>query len=142
MTRGTGRAQIIRAAVESTAYQCWDVVEAMRADSGQPIASLRADGGASADDFLMQFQADLLECRVERPTCIETPALGAASLAALALGWQTSETLAGRPAASVFTPNMPKTQRTLCSPDGAKPFRVQHTGNRELRRPTPASKTA
>ena len=111
MTCGTGRAQIIRAAVESIAYQCRDVVDAMRLESGQPIASLRADGGASACDFLMQFQADLLECRVERPTCIETTALGAASLAALALGWQTPETLAGRTAASVFTPSMPETQR-------------------------------
>lgn len=111
MTRGTGRAQIIRAAEEAIAYQSRDVVEAMRADVGLDVTTLRVDGGASADDFLMQFQADMLGCRVERPACMETTALGAAALAALALGWHTLESLAARPAAKRFEPDMPAIQR-------------------------------
>ena len=106
LTRGAGRAQIVRAALESIAYQCRDVVEAMHADSGRPVAVLRADGGAAANDFLMQFQADVLGCPIERPACTESTALGAAALAALALGWQTPETLAARPAARTFVPAM------------------------------------
>ena len=111
LTRGTGRAQIIRAALEAIAYQCSDVVAAMQADDGRPLRLLRADGGASANNFLMQFQADLLDCRIERPACMETTAQGAAALAALALGWQTPATLAARPAERVFTPVLPAAQR-------------------------------
>jgi len=111
MTRGTGRRQIIRAAEEAIAYQCCDVVNAMRADSELDVSLLRVDGGASADPFLMQFQADLLDCRIERPACMETTALGAAALAAQALGWHTPETL-GSPLATVsFSPSMPVAQR-------------------------------
>jgi len=111
MTRGTGRAQIIRAAEEAIAYQSCDVVTAMQTDSGHPIARLRVDGGASSDDFLMQFQADMLACRIERSACMETTALGAAALAALALGWQTQESLAARPAGKIFVPSMPEESR-------------------------------
>jgi glycerol kinase len=111
MTRGTGRAQIIRAAEEAIAYQCCDVVAAMQKDSGHPLARLRVDGGASSDDFLMQFQADMLDCRIERPGCMESTALGAAALAALALGWQTEAALASRPAEKVFAPAMPEEKR-------------------------------
>ncbi len=111
LTRGTGRPQIIRAALESIAYQCGDVVAAMQADNGRPLALLRVDGGASANDFLMQFQADVLGCRIERPACMETTSLGAAALAALALGWQTPESLAARPADKVFLPAMPEDRR-------------------------------
>ncbi|NCA81598.1 MAG: glycerol kinase [Opitutae bacterium] len=106
LTRGTGRAQIVRAAEESIAYQCFDVVKAMQADSRHPISRLRVDGGAAADDFLMQFQADLLACPLDRPACMETTALGAAALAALALGWQTTGSLAARPAEKTFAPAM------------------------------------
>lgn len=106
LTRGTGRAQVIRAALESIAYQCGDVADAMQADRGRPLTVLRADGGAASNDFLMQFQADVLNCRIERPACMETTALGAAALAALALGWQTPQNLAARPAARTFTPAM------------------------------------
>jgi glycerol kinase len=106
MTRGTGRAHIIRAAEEAIAYQCCDVVAAMQADCGQRLRVLRVDGGASADDFLMQFQADLLGCRIDRPACMETTAQGAAALAALALGWQTQGSLSVRPAGRVFEPLM------------------------------------
>lgn len=111
MTRGTGRAQIVRAALESIAYQCRDVVAAMQADMARPLALLRVDGGAAANDFLMQFQADLLGCRIERPACRETTALGAAALAALALGWQTPARLAARPAETTFAPAMPDERR-------------------------------
>jgi glycerol kinase len=104
MTRGTGRRQIIRAAEEAIAYQCHDLVKAMQADAGQPLAVLRVDGGASADDFLMQFQADILGCGIARPACRETTAVGAAALAALALGWRTMEQLASRPADRRFLP--------------------------------------
>ena len=111
LTRGTSRAHIIRAAEEAIAYQCCDLVSAMQADSGQPISLLRADGGAASDDFLMQFQADMLSCRIDRPAGMETTALGAAALAALALGWQTLPQLATRPAQSTFLPSMPETTR-------------------------------
>ncbi len=104
LTRGTGRAQIVRAALESIAYQCADVAAAMAADGGRPLAVLRADGGAAANDFLMQFQADLLACPIERPACMETTAQGAAALAALDLGWHTPQTLAARPAEKTFVP--------------------------------------
>jgi len=106
LTRGTGRAQIIRAALESIAYQCVDVARAMQADSGRDIAALRVDGGASANDFLMQFQADVLDCPVERPACMESTALGAAALAALHLGWHSLDSLADRPIERTFTPAM------------------------------------
>ncbi len=112
MTRGTGRAQIIRAAEEAIAYQCCDVVAAMQADYGHPLVLLRVDGGAAGDDFLMQFQADALACRIERPAFMETTALGAAALAALAIGWQATEDLARRPAQRTFTPSMPEDTRT------------------------------
>ena len=111
MTRGTGRAQIIRAAEEAIAYQSCDVVAAMQADSGHPIARLRVDGGAAADDFLMQFQADMLARRIERPACMETTALGAAALAAISLGWQTQDRLAARPAGKIFEPAMSEESR-------------------------------
>ncbi|MGD9782492.1 MAG: glycerol kinase GlpK [Kiritimatiellia bacterium] len=111
MTRGTGRAQIIRAALESIAYQCADVVAAMQADDPRPLEFLRVDGGASANDFLMQFQADVLATRIERPACMESTALGAAALAALALGWHTPQSLAQRPPANVFVPAMANDQR-------------------------------
>ena len=111
LTRGTGRAQIVRAALEAIAYQCVDVVAAMQADGGRPLAVLRADGGAAANDFLMQFQADLLDCRIERPTCMETTARGAAALAALALGWQTPQSLTAHAAERTFAPAMPAARR-------------------------------
>ena len=78
LTRGAGRNHIIRAALESIALQSSDLVEAMHADTGLPIRSLRVDGGASANNFLMQFQADILGCEVLRPQVRETTALGAA----------------------------------------------------------------
>lgn len=89
LTRGCGKEHFIRATLESIAYQTADVLAAMEQDSGIRLKSLKVDGGASANDFLMQFQADILKTQVHRPECIETTALGAAYLAGLAVGyWQ------------------------------------------------------
>ena len=97
LTRGSGRAQIVRATLESIAYQTRDVVAAMSADSGLALETLRVDGGAVANDFLMQFQADVLGVPVERPAVTETTALGAAYLAGLAVGfWDSQEEIAGQ----------------------------------------------
>lgn len=87
LSRGTGRAHFVRAVVESLAYQTLDVLKAMEEDSGLDITELKVDGGASANDFLMQFQADILGGRILRPEVIETTALGAAYLAGLAVGY-------------------------------------------------------
>ena len=92
MSRGTTASHIARAAVESMAFQTMDVLKAMEADSGIDIAELRVDGGATANDFLMQFQSNLLGCKVIRPEIVETTALGAAYLAGLAVGyWHSIE---------------------------------------------------
>ncbi|MBI1895550.1 MAG: glycerol kinase GlpK, partial [Acidobacteria bacterium] len=94
MTLGTTRAHLVRAALESIAYQTRELVEAMEADSGKALAQLRVDGGASANDFLMQFQADILGRAIARPADVETTALGAAYLAGLATGvWKSVEEL-------------------------------------------------
>jgi glycerol kinase len=87
ITRGTTAAHIARAAVESMAYQSLDLMEAMRRDAGMPLAVLKVDGGASLNNLLMQFQADLVGIDVERPVVAETTALGAAYLAGLAVGY-------------------------------------------------------
>jgi len=87
MTRGSSNAHIARAALDSIAYQTYDVLKAMEADSGIHIKELRVDGGATVNNGLMQFQSDLLNCKVVRPTITETTALGAAYLAGLAVGY-------------------------------------------------------
>lgn len=87
ITRGTNKAHIARAALESIAYQTMDVLNAMQADAGTPITELRVDGGATGNDLLMQFQADLLNCKVIRPEVTEVTAIGAAYLAGLATGF-------------------------------------------------------
>ena len=94
LTRGTGRAHIARAALEAIAYQVRDVLEAMQRDSGVRLEALRVDGGASLNDLLMQFQADILGVPVERPVITETSALGAAYLAGLQTGVFNLETIA------------------------------------------------
>lgn len=97
LTRGTGANHIIRAALESIAYQTLDVLDAMQADSGIQLASLRVDGGAVANDFLMQYQADILNTEVLRPKVTEVTALGAAYLAGLAVGyWDSLDELANK----------------------------------------------
>ena len=87
VTRGTSKEQFIRATVESMAYQVLDLIEAMEQDSQIHLKELKVDGGACANDFLMQFQADLLNTQIVRPECIETTAIGAAYLAGLAVGY-------------------------------------------------------
>ena len=87
ITRGVNKYHIIRATLESIAYQVNDVLEAMKADSGIRLSSLKVDGGASANDFLMQTQADIINAPVNRPQCVETTAMGAAYLAGLAVGY-------------------------------------------------------
>lgn len=91
LTRGTGRAHIVRAAQESIAYQVRDLVDAMEKDTGLSLTALNADGGASRDGFLLQFQADILDKPVRRPVIRETTALGAAYLAGLAVGFWRDE---------------------------------------------------
>ena len=90
LTLGTSKAHIVRATLESIAYQIRELVQAMEADSGQELCELRVDGGASGNDFLMQFQADILGKRIVRPADVETTALGAAYLAGLATGYFSS----------------------------------------------------
>jgi glycerol kinase len=97
LTRGATRNHIIRATLESIAYQTRDVLEVMRTDSGIELKELRVDGGACANNFLMQFQADILGVPVERPEIIETTAMGAAYLAGLAVGfWKDQSMIAER----------------------------------------------
>lgn len=87
ITRGCQKEHFVRAVLESIAYQSMDVLKAMEKDAGIPLSELKVDGGASANDFLMQFEADILNTEVRRPECIETTALGAAYLAGLATGY-------------------------------------------------------
>ena len=93
LTRGTSKAHLIRATLESLAYQSRDVLDAMEKDSGIQLSALKVDGGASANSLLMQFQADILDVPVKRPKVIETTALGAAYLAGLAVGFYEKEAL-------------------------------------------------
>jgi glycerol kinase len=113
LTRGTTRAHLTRAALEAIAYQSRDVLEAMAADAGCAVAALKVDGGAVANDFLCQFQADILGADVVRPAVIETTALGAAYLAGLGAGlWPSLGTIAARHAVErTFHPAMDRVTR-------------------------------
>lgn len=113
LTRGVNRAHIVRATLESIAYQTLDVLEVMQEDSGIRLNTLKADGGASNNDFLMQFQADIANVPVMRPACVETTALGAAYLAGLAVGfWQgTKELVSNAQVDRVFQPAMDENKR-------------------------------
>jgi glycerol kinase len=113
LTRGATRAHLVRAALESIAYQSRDLVETMRRESGVRIRELRVDGGASLNAFLMQFQADLLGIRISRPGLVETTALGAALLAGIGAGWwkRASDLSAVRGARRVFRPRMSRAGR-------------------------------
>lgn len=113
LTRGANRNHIIRAALESIAYQSRDVLDAMQKDSGIRLASLKVDGGAVANDFLMQFQSDIMGTTVVRPKLIETTALGAAFLAGLAVGfWKSTAELSDKFSIDrEFEPSLPAEQR-------------------------------
>jgi len=113
LTRGATRAHLVRAALESIAFQSRDLVEAMRRESGTKVRELRVDGGASLNGFLMQFQADLLGIPIRRPGLVETTALGAALLAGIGAGWWkgASDLQAVRGSGRVFRPRMSRTER-------------------------------
>ena len=108
VTRGTGRAHFVRAALEAIAYQTYDVLKAMEKDVGICLGRLKVDGGAAANSLLMQFQSDILNVCVEKPACLETTALGAAYLAGLAVGyWDSREEIAANwTLARSFAPSM------------------------------------
>jgi Glycerol kinase len=113
ITRGVNKYHIIRATLESLAYQVSDVLTAMKADSGISLASLKVDGGASANNFLMQTQADIINAPVKRPQCVETTAMGAAYLAGLAVGyWGSKEDVIKNWAIDrTFEPSIPEEER-------------------------------
>lgn len=113
LSRGVNKYHIIRATLESIGYQVNDVLHAMKADSGIDLATLKVDGGASANDFLMQFQSDIINAPVKRPSCVETTAMGAAYLAGLAVGyWNSKEDVIKNWAIDkVFSPIMGEDQR-------------------------------
>ncbi len=113
ITRGVNKYHIIRATLESLAYQTNDVLQAMKADSGIDLAVLKVDGGASANNFLMQVQADIINAPVERPKCVETTAMGAAYLAGLAVGyWKSKEDVINNWAIDkVFMPGISEEER-------------------------------
>ena len=108
MTRGTNRAHIARAVLESIAFQMTDLLEAMNSDSNIRLSELRVDGGASVSDIMMQIQSDLIRTPVNRPKMVETTALGAALLAGLAVGYwkDTKEISELRECDKVFIPKM------------------------------------
>ncbi len=122
ITRGTTKAHIIRAAVESMAFQSMELLESLQEESGVPIDRLRVDGGACANDFLMQFQSDICGVKIERPVIRETTALGAAYLAGLATGFwgSLSEIREGRQIETVFEPDMSEEERAQLSADWKK----------------------
>jgi glycerol kinase len=112
ITRGTNRAHLVRAALEAMAFSSADLLRAMVADAGLSLAVLRVDGGATANDWLMQFQADVLDVPVERPDNVETTALGAAGLAGIALGvWPSVENFLSARRFQRFTPAMSREER-------------------------------
>ena len=113
LTRGTGRSHIVRAALEAIAYQTNDVLQAMAEDAGQTVTELKVDGGACRNDFLMQFQANIINCVVKRPAITETTALGVAYLAGLAVNyWSSKEEIAQRwHAQQQFAPQMEQAVR-------------------------------
>ena len=113
ITRGCEKEHFIRATLESLAYQTYDVIRAMEKDAGVNLTSLKVDGGASANEFIMQFQADVIGAEVHRPKCIETTALGAAYLAGLSVGyWKDEEEIRSNWALGhTYMPAMPEAIR-------------------------------
>ncbi len=113
ITRGTNKNHIIRATLESIALQVCDVIDAMKADAGIDVSALKVDGGASANNFLMQFQADMINAPVRRPACVESTAIGAAYLAGLAVGYWSSkdDVVENQKIDRVFEPDMSEEDR-------------------------------
>ena len=133
LTRGVNKCHIIRASLESLAYQVHDVIEAMKADSGMEINSLRVDGGASANNFLMQAQADMIQVPVKRPVCVETTAMGAAYLAGLAVGYWNSkeEIMENWSVDRTFTPAITEEERDKKSKGWKKAVKCAYGWARE-----------
>ena len=133
LTRGTGRAHLARAALESMAYGTAEVLRAMEADSGVRTEELRVDGGAALNDWLMQFQSDILGVPVRRPAMVETTALGAAGLAGVSTGvWSSGESFAGAVAESrSFSPSMPAQRREELEAGWARAIRAAVAWARE-----------
>ena len=115
LTRGSNKNHIIRAALESIAYQTNDLINAMKSDSNMAITSVKADGGAAANNFLMQFQADISASSITRPSCPEATALGAAFLAGIAVGfWKDEKEISSIKVKSLeFYPSISNKERTL-----------------------------
>ena len=113
LTRDCTKAHLVRAMLESIAYQTYDLMSAMELESGVSVSSLKVDGGAAVNDFLLQFQSDLLNTSVLRPDCVEITALGAAYLAGLGIGWweSTEEICENRRAVQQFSPQMSAKER-------------------------------
>lgn len=113
LTRGANKYHIVRAALESLAYQTNDLIKAMIQDSGTKVSSLKVDGGASSNNFLMQFQSDIINIEVKRPACVETTALGAAYLAGIAVGyWKNKgDIIENWDLSNVFKPNIKNSYR-------------------------------
>ncbi|MCI9439713.1 MAG: glycerol kinase GlpK [Ruminococcus sp.] len=128
LTRGVNKYHIVRATLESLVYQVNDVLEAMKADSGMDLAALKVDGGASANDFLMQVQADISDAPVNRPRCVETTAMGAAYLAGLAVGyWKDKEEVKKNWAIDkVFTPAIEQEKRKQMLEGWRKAVKCSH----------------
>ena len=114
LTRATTRENFINATVESIAYQSKDVMEVMKEDANLEINSLAVDGGASSNNYLMKFQSNILNCKIVRPRCLETTALGAAYLAGLAVGfWNSIDDLTKlHKVEQIFMPDMAEDERT------------------------------
>ena len=135
LTRGTTAGHIARAALEGIAFQVADVLEVMREDSGIPVHELRVDGGASANNLLLQFQADLLQVPVVRPKVAETTALGAAYLAGLAVGFWKDRGEVAKPG-SRTAPSSPRRAQTrwrIAAAAGPRPLTALATGSSERR---------
>ena len=113
LTRGVNRAHIARSVLEAITYQMTDLLEAMKSDSGIEFTELRVDGGASVSDIMLQIQADMIRCEVNRPANVETTALGAAYLAGLAVGmWESKEEIQkNRKVEKTFNPVMDESRR-------------------------------
>ena len=112
LTRDTGKSHLVKATLESLAYQTYDLVNAMQEDSRIALTSLKVDGGASANNLLMQFQADILQTRIERPKNVESTALGAAYLAGITIGlWQQKDIINNKTIEHIFVPTMENKQR-------------------------------
>lgn len=132
LTRGANRNHIIRAALESIAYQSKDLIDAMQEDAGCKLTRLKVDGGASRNNLLMQFQADITGAEVVRPIITETTALGAAYLAGLAVGfWKSKEEIAEKWAVSQsYSPNLAEEKKEKLYKGWKKPLREQKAGKR------------